>query len=171
MSGKQCGCLISRWRAWRSSCGQRRPEGWPAPWWWSCLMNLSSQSPPLQSCCPLDPPSWSRRSLEKGKERKKERERMRTAITCCDNPPSSHHHYHLSTTVCSATHLSFFMSSFSSNRNQSTFFWGCLSFNVTNPPHTHTHTSILSSLHLLLHGFLILLLSSLFKMWLEVSTK
>lgn len=52
-----------------SSCGRTRPEDWPAPWWWSCLMNPSSQNPPLLTGCLSDLPFWSRRSLEKKKKK------------------------------------------------------------------------------------------------------
>lgn len=60
---------VSQWKAWRSSCGQMAPEGLPAPWWWSCLMNFSSQNPPLQIGCLTDL-SWSRRSLNSPKTNK-----------------------------------------------------------------------------------------------------
>lgn len=61
---------VSQWKAWRSSCGQMAPEGLPAPWWWSCLMNFSSQNPPLQIGCLTDLLSWSRRTLNPPKSNK-----------------------------------------------------------------------------------------------------
>lgn len=61
-----------------SSCGRTRPEDWPAPWWWSCLMNPSSQNPPLLTGCLSDLPFWSRRSL--GKKKKKGRQCVRPAL-------------------------------------------------------------------------------------------
>lgn len=77
-----CAFGNSRWKGSRSSSGQLRPRGWLAPWWSSCPMSLSSQNPLLRSCCPLDRPSWSRKSLDE-----KDRGRQNKA-TCASRPPS-----------------------------------------------------------------------------------